>query len=119
MIQRGLSSGREVWVVECDGAVRASMFLRPVKKTLRIYSIATEPAYQGKGFGHRLMNKAFEQGRRGSFRRLSLEVDASHCALVSWYGRFGFIRERFLREYYGPGRDALRLRRSLVDSDNE
>lgn len=116
-LEEAFDHGREVWVIECRGKIRASLFLRPVKKTLRIYSIATFPSYRGMGFGRLLLEKAMDQARSGGFDRLSLEADAASESLLSWYERFGFVRHQFLPDFYGAGGDAWRLRLSLPTSE--
>lgn len=118
-IAQGLRPGREVWLVEEAGGIVAALFLRPEGESLRLYSLAADPAWRGQGLGELLVRTAIRRGRSERFRRLSLEVDAAAAPLISWYERFGFERAERIPDFYGKGGDAWRLCLELVPAESE
>ncbi|MBN2451324.1 MAG: GNAT family N-acetyltransferase [Lentisphaeria bacterium] len=87
--------------------------LWPHPRSLRVYSVAVDPGWQGQGLGLRLMADAETLARRQGCRRLTLEADASDPRLVAWYRRQGYGVRASLPDYYGPGRPAVRMTREL------
>ncbi len=90
----------------------ATLMLHP--HTVRIYSVAVAPELQGRGLGQALVQDAALLAAAARARRVSLEVDALDTALVAWYERQGFAVVQRLDDYYGSGRPALRMRRSVA-----
>jgi ribosomal-protein-alanine N-acetyltransferase len=74
-----------------------------------LVSIAVHPRYRRNGVGEALMR--FTKGelkRRGvTAWRLMVRID-NHQA-IGFYRRFGFVRTRTVRGYYGRGVDAWRM----------
>jgi len=113
-----LSPAQSVWLaVDAAGGEErpaGAMILHHHRLSLRISSLAVWPSYRDRGLGGRLVRHALDLARRGGRRAVSLEVDRRNRALIDWYARFGFEPRRVLKDYYAPGRDALRMRRPLA-----
>jgi ribosomal protein S18 acetylase RimI-like enzyme len=61
--------------------------------------IGTDPAYQGKGFGARLMQPIIEQCDREG---VGAYLESSKEANLAFYGRFGFVTTKVLTHKAGP-----------------
>jgi ribosomal protein S18 acetylase RimI-like enzyme len=95
----------------------AAMFLRVHRRSLRLYSIAVDPEWQGHGLGQRLMRHAMWRASQLGKGSLYLEVEAMNTKLVGWYQEQGYKEEACLRDYYGPAMDALRMRRIVTSTE--
>jgi ribosomal-protein-alanine N-acetyltransferase len=79
-----------------------------------VATIGVAPRSQGQGLGRRLLEAlAAEAGRRGC-TQLFLEVRVDNEPAIALYESSGFERQGRRRDYYGPGADALVLRKRLV-----
>jgi ribosomal-protein-alanine N-acetyltransferase len=81
-----------------------------------VQTIAVAPRSQGKGLGRELLDELVAEARRRGCTQLFLEVDVDNAPALALYERTGFERQGRRRDYYGPGRDALVLRRRLSGS---
>ena len=54
-----------------------------------------------------------DRGRAEGARDLTLEVGVENGAAVALYESLGFRHERHVRDYYGPGKDAWKMRLNL------
>jgi glutathione synthase/RimK-type ligase-like ATP-grasp enzyme/ribosomal protein S18 acetylase RimI-like enzyme len=104
---------QEVLVVEqghkgkvCIGAV----ILFKYKHTLRIYSIGVLPACQNMGIGDYLINHVKEFAIRNHYESITLEASYTNTKLINWYKEKGFVPEQALKDYYGEGEDALKMK---------
>tara|TARA_R110000868_G_scaffold396971_2_gene669463 strand:+ start:43256 stop:45220 length:1965 start_codon:yes stop_codon:yes gene_type:complete len=79
------------------------------KRTLRVFSIAVLPEYQGTGVGISLLKYVENFAISHGFERISLEVDVDNASLISWYNRSGYHSTELIEDYYEEGRDALRM----------
>jgi ribosomal-protein-alanine N-acetyltransferase len=73
-------------------------------------SIAVDPPYRGHGVAQALLKATVSQLRA---RTLRLMVGTKNESALRFYERFGFTRVRKVKRYYGPGRDAWRMRLEL------
>jgi glutathione synthase/RimK-type ligase-like ATP-grasp enzyme/ribosomal protein S18 acetylase RimI-like enzyme len=78
-------------------------------KTLRIFSIAVFPAFQGQGIGKQLLEFALNLARSKKISRISLEVRKSELPLVQFYKNAGFKTTEELPDYYMKGEHGLRM----------
>lgn len=113
-IQNSLVSNyQSVWVAELtkdnENIVAGVMVLHQPKMSIRVYSLAVNPKYQGHGIGLSLLKYAEIIAAEKELPRLSLEVDESNSKLVAWYLNQDFQIERHLQDYYAQGKPALRL----------
>ena len=86
-----------------------SLVIHLHKHTLRIFSIAVLPEYQGKGAGITLLKLAENYALSHGFRRISLEADIDNKPLIHWYKNAGYSSTELIPDYYEDGKDALRL----------
>jgi ribosomal protein S18 acetylase RimI-like enzyme len=87
-----------------------AMILWRYPRTVRLYSIGVLPAFRGQGVGYALVQRALLDARRSKRSYVSLEADRRDSELIRWYQQFGFVITRRLKDYYAPGRDAVRMR---------
>lgn len=98
-----------------DGYV--GLFAVPPEGDVQTIAVATRA--QGSGLGRALLGDLVDEARRRGCTQLLLEVREDNSAALALYARAGFERQGHRRDYYGPGRDALILRRRLAgDGDN-
>ncbi len=108
------SSSQSVWVAVCRSnsprQVVGAMVLRHYRLSLRIYSLGVLPAFRGSGVGRMLVQQAVRMARKGGRQVVSLEADRRNKVLTGWYETFGFETVCILKDYYSPGRHAVRMR---------
>jgi glutathione synthase/RimK-type ligase-like ATP-grasp enzyme/ribosomal protein S18 acetylase RimI-like enzyme len=78
-------------------------------KTLRIFSIAVLPEYQGQGIGRQLLDHAMNLARSRKISRISLEARKSDQKLVQFYQNAGFRITEELPDYYMKGEHGQRM----------
>lgn len=112
-LRRSLCSVRQLALVaEVSGTVVGYAVLWRFPRTWRLYSIASDPAWQGSGIGRVLLAAAIDAARQGGARAVQLEARETP-ALAGWYARHGFETIGRLADYYGTGDDAVRMRLAL------
>jgi len=83
------------------------------KNTLRLYSLAVLPGLRGKGLGDQLMHYLLEQALLSGTARIVLEADSQNTRLVAWYETYGFVRQKFLEDFYAPSSHAWKMEKSF------
>ncbi len=107
-------------IVRHDGIiVAAAVLLR--RKTRsgtsgRLYSIAVEPEFRGKGIGRTLLLECLDVLRRDNVSACGLEVEDSNKAAIALYEKAGFKKVRILPHYYGQSKHGWKMKMSLVAS---
>lgn len=111
------SSRQSVWIacVARSGQRFSAgvMVLHHHPLSLRIFSLAVLPSFQGEGIGGHLIDRAVALARRTGRQQITLEADCGNRVLTGWYERQGFQTVRRLDNYYSPGADAVRMKRKL------
>lgn len=79
-----------------------------------VQTIAVAPRSQGRGVGRHLLDLLVEEAVRRGCAQLFLEVRVDNSPALALYERAGFEPQGRRRDYYGPGQDALVLRRRLT-----
>jgi ribosomal-protein-alanine N-acetyltransferase len=79
-----------------------------------VQTIGVAPRAQGRGLGRALLDALVAEASRRGCTQLFLEARADNAPALALYERAGFERQGRRRDYYGPGRDALVMRRRLV-----
>jgi ribosomal-protein-alanine N-acetyltransferase len=79
----------------------------------RIYSLAVDHGHRGRHVGQDLLTSMVDLLTAQGVDRVYLEVDRTNSAAIALYERLGFQTTDTRRDYYGPGRDALHMRREL------
>ena len=102
-------------VAEIEGKVvgYAAVLFRAGTLVARIYSIAVDPAYRGRGVAQGLIASVERAAQARGARSLRLEVRASNRSALSLYERAGFTFLERKPGYYQNGEDALRLEKRL------
>ena len=73
-------------------------------------SIAVDPRYRGRGVAQALLDATVARLNREGTRTLRLMVGTANRRALRLYQQYGFVRTRLVRRYYGPDRDAWRMR---------
>ena len=107
------SPSQSVWVAVVDGQTAGAMILHHRARSIRIYSLGVLPTFRGSGAGRRLVKMAIALSRTLGMPAVVLEADRRNKVLVGWYARFGFESDAVLKDYYSPGRHAVRMRLAL------
>jgi ribosomal-protein-alanine N-acetyltransferase len=82
-----------------------------------VQTIAVAPRSQGQGLGRALLDALLEEARRRGCTQVFLEVLDTNEAAIALYERTGFERQGRRRDYYGPGADALVMRKRFRDEE--
>jgi ribosomal-protein-alanine acetyltransferase len=80
----------------------------------RLYSIAVDPEYRGRGLGEALLTAAEDAARDSDCVTMRLEIRPDNEAGIRLYQRLGYRRFGRYDDYYEDHADALRMEKSLV-----
>lgn len=78
-----------------------------------LVSIAVHPRYRGRGVAAALLRRVLSLLRAKLVGRCWLMVRPDNGNAIRLYRTFGFIRVRRVKDYYGRGADAWRMRVEL------
>lgn len=86
----------ETWVIrsEPDDAIAAVLFLEIRADDVLIWSVATDPNCQSRGFGGALLEAAEIRARQSGRDRVRLYTGEKLKERVAWYERSGYVIER-------------------------
>ncbi len=79
--------------------------------TADIQTIAVDPGHRGQGIARDLLTRLLAVADAGSCTEVLLEVRADNTAAIALYASSGFEAIASRASYYGPGLDALIMRR--------
>jgi ribosomal-protein-alanine N-acetyltransferase len=82
-------------------------------RTTELVSIAVDPRDRQRGHGRALLDATLALLRSRRVRAWRLMVETDNEAAIRFYEDYGFVRARRSKRYYGPGRDAWRMKFSL------
>ena len=99
------------FIAEAGGCVIA----RAVADEAEILTIGVRPAARRRGLGRQLLDAALAEAARRGATAAFLEVAADNAAARALYAGARFAVAGRRRDYYGPGQDALLLRRMLCE----
>ncbi len=88
-------------------------------KTLRIFSIAVLPEFQGKGIGKYILEYAKNFASSQKISRISLEVLKSDNKLIKFYKKSGFNITDELPDYYQKDEHGLRMVLTLNENSEK
>ncbi|WP_299578250.1 N-acetyltransferase [uncultured Sunxiuqinia sp.] len=80
---------------------------------LRVYSLAVAPAFRGKQYARRLLEKAVQVAQESGKIFLFLEVSEHNTGAIQLYRNWGFEHTGRRKNYYQDGSDALLMRQTL------
>ena len=84
-----------------------------------VQTLAVAPRSQGRGLGRRLLEALTAEAVRRGCAQLFLEVRIDNEPAIALYEASGFAPQGRRRDYYGPGVDALVLRRRLAHEEGD
>jgi ribosomal-protein-alanine N-acetyltransferase len=76
-------------------------------------SIAVDPRHRGRAVAQTMLDVTLARLRSRGAGVLRLMVSTTNEAAIRFYQRYGFVRTRLVKRYYGAGRDAWRMRLEL------
>ena len=80
------------------------------KNRAELASIAVDPASRTLGVGTAMIRFTLQELRRKQVANWFLMVRITNESAIRFYQRFGFVRTKTVRDYYGAGSDAWRMR---------
>ncbi|NWG91157.1 MAG: ribosomal protein S18-alanine N-acetyltransferase [Parvularculaceae bacterium] len=92
-----------------DEAGYAMVLYRRGAGVARLYSIAVDPAFRGRGVAAALIRAAARSAREKGAARLRLEMRPSNMEAMRLYERAGFTFFERKAGYYADGEDAIRM----------
>ncbi len=78
-----------------------------------IYTLDVHPEYRRKGVGSMLIRALEEILRSQGTRRIRLEAAVKNSAALELYRKAGYREKELLRNYYGRGKNAVRMWKEL------
>lgn len=103
-------------VHEDDDGIDGYVCLAVVPPDGDVQTIAIAPRSQGRGLGRALLGALLDEAQRRGCSQVFLEVLVTNGPAISLYEKFGFERQGQRRDYYGPGVDALVMRKRFRDA---
>lgn len=97
-IERG-----EVWLLESGGELAGVLTLERHEDHAMIFSVAVSPAFQGKGFGIKLLNHADQQTRLWGLPEMRLYTNAKMERNIALYLAYGYRETGRRPNPYRPG----------------
>ena len=107
------SPTQEVVIVDIEKEPVASATIYLHAKSVRIFSIAVLPEFQGKKIGTEIMNYILETAGQLKVERIILEAQVDDNKLISFYKKSGYKTAGTLPDYYAKGRHGIRMIRTL------
>jgi [ribosomal protein S18]-alanine N-acetyltransferase len=96
-----------------DAAVVGYAGLLTVGPEADVQTVAVRPDRQGQGLGALLTERLVEEARARGCAQVLLEVREGNSKALRLYERLGFTSIARRAGYYGPGHDAVVMRRRL------
>lgn len=78
-----------------------------------IYTLDVHPDYRRKGVGSMLIRALEERLRSQGVERIRLEAAIKNPAALELYRKAGYHKKEMLRNYYGRGKNAVRMWKEL------
>lgn len=82
-------------------------------QTAHLYKIVVHPDYRGLGKGHELLENSINKLVAASCISIFLEVEASNISAYQLYLKHKFNNLHLARHFYGEGRHAYKMLRSI------
>ncbi len=113
---RWLSHRRCVFLVCEDGEKLGGyilVLLRRGTRLARMYSLAVDSRYRGRGLAARLIEQAEHEAREAGALYMRLEVAADNEAAIKLYRKLGYLQFGRYQDYYEDHGDALRMEKCI------
>ena len=79
------------------------------RRIAHVVTLDVRPERRRGGLGKVLLEELLARLARAGAREGRLEVSTENGGAIAFYEKLGFQTRRRLRDYYGPGRDALEM----------
>jgi ribosomal-protein-alanine N-acetyltransferase len=79
-------------------------------RNAELASIAVDPRHRRHGVAETLLNHTLAELRSRKIKTWWLMVGVENEAAIRFYAKYGFKRQKMVKGYYGPGRNAWRMR---------
>jgi len=89
------------------------VILRRGTRLARRYSLAVDPAWQGRGIAAELIRDAEEGARDSGALYMRLEVAGNNVPAIGLYQKLGYQQFGLYRDYYEDHTDALRMEKCI------
>jgi [ribosomal protein S18]-alanine N-acetyltransferase len=87
------------YIITCAGSTNAELA-----------SIAVDPRDRHQGVGEAMLDHTLGELRALRVKAWWLMVETKNESALRFYEKYGFTREKLVKRYYGPGRNAWRMR---------
>lgn len=78
-----------------------------------VVSVAVDPCCRRRGVGSTLADHVFAELKARGMKMVELEVRVTNEEGTGFWKHLGFLPLRVVPEYYGEGKDALKMRKTL------
>ncbi|MEZ5559986.1 MAG: GNAT family N-acetyltransferase [Pseudomonadales bacterium] len=92
------------------------VLLRRGSDIARVYTIAVDPDWRGRGIGNRLLAAAEQRAAAAGRQRMRLEVRLDNAPAINQYHRAGYLDMGRIPGYYQDGQTAIRMQKRLSDA---
>ena len=87
------------YIITCAGSRNAELA-----------SIAVDPRDRRQGVGEAMLDHTLAELRALRVKAWWLMVETENESALRFYEKYGFTRDKMVKRYYGPGRNAWRMR---------
>lgn len=101
------------WIVDDKGTVAAALISEVSKGSPYIWSVATDPAYRGKGLATTVINHFEKHYLAAGYERVWLHTKVTNPAQKLYFD-LGYRVSSFEPNLYGPHDHGLTMRKKLV-----
>ena len=91
----------------------ACVLWRKSHQGARLYNLAVDPAFQGKGLGLILLNACETEAARRECDKITLEVREDNINGIRFYEKHGFVAVRVMQDYYHDGSPGIKMSKIL------
>lgn len=84
-----------------------------------LVKIGITTAYQGKGYGEKLLNLIIKEAILKQCEFMHLEVATNNIKAYHLYNKKGFIKTRLRKDYYGKNKDCIDMVKGLLGLDEK
>lgn len=114
--QELLDLNTRAYVYKQDDKVVGFIIAKYIGVTSDLLQIAVDKKYQKQKIGYYLLDYVWKELVHEGVEEMILEVRAKHTDVIAFYERFGFKILYARKNYYGPRRDALVMRKQVNDA---
>lgn len=106
-------------VLVAGDPVEGAITVQHVGGVADLNRVVVAEARRGRGLGRALVEAGLARAAAHACDEMLLEVRSDNTAAIALYERQGFAPIAERRDYYGPGADAVIMRRDLADEEDD